>query len=66
MGEQKRCKKCNDPIDGDGEYCSGCRIIPRQPKEGWTRGEMKESIRQGEIMQQRMADDAERYKNNPC
>lgn len=26
MGEENRCKKCNKPIDGDGNLCTSCRI----------------------------------------
>ena len=28
MGEEKKCKKCGEPIDGDGNFCSNCRIKP--------------------------------------
>lgn len=25
MGEQKRCEKCDKPIDGDANVCQACR-----------------------------------------
>lgn len=45
MPNQKRCKKCNTPID-DGELCSVCQI--RGPKvEGMTREEMRLGLERG-------------------
>jgi hypothetical protein len=66
MPEQKRCKECKKPIDGDGEYCVKCQIGPWRPREGMTSSELKEKLRQGEIMQQNMADTMKKHLDNPC
>jgi len=52
MGEERRCKVCDNPIDGDGIFCSNCRIKPR---EGITSSELKEKLRQGDIAMEKFS-----------
>lgn len=58
MPNDKRCEKCNKPID-EGKLCSVCQIKPMF-KEGLSSSELKEMYRQGDIMRVDMRD---RMKN---
>ena len=64
MGEQRRCKQCNAPID-EGNLCSGCRMSGLPKVEKWTKADFAESSRQMSIKMDQMAADAERYRQNP-
>lgn len=67
MPEGKKCKSCNKPIDGSGDFCSDCRIVPRAiDREGLSSSELTEAYRQGDRMREKLKDDADRYWNNPC
>jgi len=62
MGEERKCKTCDEPIT-EGDFCSNCRITPR---EKFTPRELKELYRQGDVFIQDHADRMKDAMKNEC